>query len=85
MITIIYKVEVSIPDDVFDLFTSNDNREYNQATIAATKGYIEAGTETYTNPPIEYATFYDKGEALNCESMLEKVMITFQQLAKSHE
>jgi hypothetical protein len=74
MITDLYRVEVLIPQAVWDRF--NESMDYQKAVITATCLSDEAGSSCY-GPPYEWATFTTLEAARICEWDLQKVVEYF--------
>ena len=70
-----YRVTVDVPLDVWENF--KNSQEYEQLTIDAEKGNLEAGTDFYSDP-FHWAIFDSMLAAKRCEAKLESVMIHFK-------
>lgn len=69
-----YRVEVGIPDAVWEKF--KDTPEYNFASSEATKGHIEAGCDFYSDV-YEWAVFDALEKAQACEKKLMDMVYKF--------
>lgn len=74
MIKKYYRVEVGIPEDVWEEF--RDSKEYSNKSLNAVKESIESGTD-YCSKPTEWAIFNTLEKARECEKRLMDVMYYF--------
>lgn len=69
MITVIYRVSVTMPEDVHQWAEANP-QEYDRLVAAAIKGNVTAGCDTYGPGRNETAEFHDEDDAERAESKL---------------
>ena len=71
-ISTIYYVEVEIPSEFW--VEHRETQQYQRVSVAACKGYIEAGTDYYNQVQVfEWATFNSRAEAERCERALLRI------------
>lgn len=73
MITKLFKVEVSFPEDSVNYFTS----EYTFKVLAATKEALSSESQLIDNVVTETAVFDDENLALDCEKQLKILSKTY--------
>ncbi len=75
MITTLYHVSVTIPEEVWRAF--GHTAEYEVKTLQATKGHVSAGSNNYSEVT-EWAEFHTRFDAYTCEVLLQSMIEYFE-------
>lgn len=76
-ITTIYRVSVDVPEAVWRGL--GNSRLYETRVAEATQGSLSSGSNAHSDVE-EWADFHDYGEAVACESALEKLFTALEAL-----